>query len=186
MAVPRRAAGFTLIEMLVTITIIGLAMSAVFGFGQNMLPQSRLAASAADIGDNFVRLRAHALFSQHEVVFEYDLDQQGFRAYYPVELDAENARVLGPGQTPVVEFTPVRAGMRLDRVVMDDGSERDDGLVQIAISALGVCPAHEAVVLNPEFPELELYTVRIDGLTNTYRTERGRRERARLGDADFR
>lgn len=178
--------GFTLIEMMVTITIIGMAMSAVFGFGQNLLPQARLHASATDVGDAIVKLRTHALFTGRQVVFEYDLDQQGFWAYYPLELDAEDGRVLGPGQTEVLSFTEVRPGMRLDRVSFPGGEERLEGKVSVILSALGRSPAHDALLINPEFPELEIFTVRLDPLLNGYAVLPGLAPFPDLTDADFR
>jgi prepilin-type N-terminal cleavage/methylation domain-containing protein len=184
---PRRnAAGFTLIEILVTITIIGMAMSAIFGFGGNLLPQTRLHGSATDIGQSMVQMRTHALFAQRSVIFEYDLEQQGFWAYYPLELDGEDGRILGPGQTEVLRFTEVRPGMRIERVRYPDGSEREDGLVQVPISPMGRSPSHEVVVVNPEFPEVEVFTVRMVPMEGSYQILDGRPDWQVLTDADFR
>ena len=184
----RLKAGFTLIEMLVTITIIGLAMTAVFNFGRNMLPQQRLKATATDIGDALAQLRTHALFTQREVLFEYhlDVDEQGFSAVYPVELDEADGRILGPGTTSVLEFRELRSGMAIEKVSFPGGEERSEGLVSVAVSPLGRVPSHSVVVINPEFPEFEVYTVRFDSLKNGYRVLEGRPEALELSDVDFR
>ena len=44
--------GFTLLEMLVTLAVIGLAMGLVFGYGQTLLPQARLEASTSNLVNN--------------------------------------------------------------------------------------------------------------------------------------
>jgi prepilin-type N-terminal cleavage/methylation domain-containing protein len=183
---PRRT-GFTLIEMMVTLAIIGLSMSVIFGFGANMLPQARLAASAKDIGSQLQWMRNHALMTQREVVFRYDLDEDFIEAFYPFEQDDEGQRI-GPGTTPVLDPLPMRAQMVIDRVTLSDGSVRKDGQVELHISRLGRIAPHEVLVLNPDYPEHERITVVIDSLSNDYTILDGvqQKEREEIGDADFR
>lgn len=171
---------------MVTITIIGLALTAFTGTGFNLLPQAELRATAVDLGDALVRMRTHALFSGQRVLFEYDLDEQGFRASYPLELDPEDGHVLGPGTTEVLDFTPVRKDMVMEAVLLPGNESREDGVVQVWVDPLGNVPPHHILVMNPEFPEIEVYTVRVDPLTNRYALMEGRFELLELDDADFR
>ena len=171
--------------MLVTITIIGLSMSAFLGVGDTMLPQSRLKATASAMGDAVVRMRTHALFSKQTVVFHYDLENSTWGADYPFEFD-EEGRLLGPGTTEAMLPGEVREGMVIDSVVILGSDPRDDGVVHVEISPLGRVPPHDVVILNPEFPEFEVFTVRFPGLLNTYVTHHGRIESVELTDADFR
>lgn len=182
----RRRRGFTLIEMLVTIAIIGMALSAIFGVGLNLLPQQRLEASAREVADTLRELRTHALFTQRQVLLEYDLDAQAWRADYPVELDETDGRILGAGTTEVISPRAPREGLRIEQVRFPDGQFRDEGQVQISISALGRIPAHDVVVVNPDYPEQEVLTVRYDPLAGEARILEGRGDPLTLTDADFR
>jgi hypothetical protein len=163
-----------------------LSMSIFFGGGSSMLPQSRLKATASAIGDSMVRMRNHALFSRKTLLFHYDLDKESWGADYPFEFD-DDGLLLGPGLTPVIPPSEVHEGMVIDSVMVV-GSEdpRDDGTVQLTISALGRVPPHDVIVLNPDYPELEVFTIRFSGLSNTYEVHQGRLEIVELTDADFR
>ena len=178
--------GFTLVEMMVTLAIIALGMSLMFGMGENLLPQTRLKASAVDVGTDITTMRSHALLTQLEVVFTYHLDEDTWSAHYPHELD-EEGHVLGPGETIVMEPKPAREGMDLVSVELADGSIRSDGEVQFTISRLGRIAPHWVLFENPDLRELERMWVQVRGLTNAFEVIEDRpEERVVMTDASFR
>lgn len=183
----RRAAGFTLIEMMVTIAVIGLALGAVFGGSKSLLPQARLEATATEIGDMLVKQRNHALFSRRSLIVEYDLDANTWQVLYPYELDEQN-RILGPGETMASSLGTVQESMSLESVdlALDDDDPIVDGKIRLEITPLGYVPAHDVVVVDPEFAEYEALTVRFESGSNGYQILRGRPPRLVLDDAEFR
>jgi len=171
--------------MMVTIAIIGLGMSIVFGFGQALLPQQRLEASASNLATAAEQMRTHALFSRKEIVFAYLLDENGYEAYYPFESD-ESGRNLGPGRSPILDFTTLERGMAFEKIVFPDGDFREEGVVSLSISALGRVPPHDVIVFNPDYPDLEVRTLRFTGSSLRPEILEGRPEPTVLTDADFR
>ncbi len=163
----RASRGFTLIEMLVTMMIIGLAMTLVFSI-DNMVPKARLQSSASDLAADLQLVRNHALFAGREVVFAYHLDRETYEAWYPVEMD-DDGRVLGPGRTVVREPTRVQQDMALAIVRLADGTIRDVDTVEFRIDRLGRIAPHKVLVVNAEFQDVERAWVVVDGLTNDAR-----------------
>ena len=89
-AARRAHRGFTLLEMMVVVAIIGGMMALVFtNQAENRLVSSRLGASAAKLAGSLELLRTQALISQQEIVVDLDFENRGYSAYYPVELDVD-------------------------------------------------------------------------------------------------
>mgnify|MGYP003574371975 FL=1 len=92
--------GFTLIEMMVAIAIIGLMLGLSLGAGKALLPQERLKSSANDLAGTLLQMRTDAISRRMEIIFTYDLTENRYKAHLPYELDDEG-HILGPGESPV-------------------------------------------------------------------------------------
>lgn len=184
----RRAAppGFTLVEMLVVIGIIGLSIGLFLGMGDTLLPQARLESSASTIGAVLDQARNYALVAQQELEFVYDFDQRTVAAYLPWESN-DDGDPIGPGRTVVVEPRELERGMEYRAVRMPDGSMRErESEVSFVITPLGRMPPHDVILDNPDYPDIEVLTVRVSGLSNRYEILDGAPLPEVLEDADFR
>lgn len=182
----RAARGFTLLEMMVTVAIIGMTLTVIFtGNAEGRLVQSRLGASAHRLRGVVELLRTQALFRQREIVLTLDFEERGFSAHYPVELD-ENGQVIGPGETLVEEFERLREGIAFEKLVLPDGQLREDGNVELRISPMGRLPDVDIVIFNPEYPDTEVHTLQLFGMQDRVLHLEGRIYRDSLVDADFR
>lgn len=182
------AVGFTLLEMMVVVAIIGGMMALLFtNQAENRLMSSRLGASAAQLAGSLELLRTQALLSQQEIVVELDFENRGYRSYFPVELDVDG-KVLGPGRTTAEEFTPLREDIRFDRVVFPDGQVREeqDEIVSFTLDAEGRLPDVDIVLVNELNPEVEVHTLQLYGIQDRVVHLEGRVLREYLDDADFR
>ena len=101
-----RRAGFTLIELVVAVAILGLSMTIVFLKVDTLLPGSRLKAACKKIVTDLEHLRSQAIFSGVPIYLEYHIDTESYRAYFPVVFDEEN-KVVGAGETEIFEPMPV-------------------------------------------------------------------------------
>jgi prepilin-type N-terminal cleavage/methylation domain-containing protein len=178
-------AGFTLIELMIVIAIIGLAMSVSVTGSGSLLPQTRLRSSATTMAAALEMARSHAQLRQEPLVFAYDLDLGTFEAYYPFERD-EHGVNKGPGKTPVIDAMPLEEGMEIRSLRLPGSLPREDGIVALEISPLGRVPPHEVVIDNPEYPETEVLTLRVSGLANRSQILKGDVVMAPLQDVDFR
>jgi len=183
---PATPEGFTLIELMVVITIIGLAMSlTATGGGRALLPQTRLTRSATDLSAALELARSHAQLRQEPLMFAYDLDHRTYEAYYAFERD-EKGEVKGPGKTPIIDPVELQQDIAIRRVRLPGSVPRDDGVVTLEISALGRITPHEVVMDNPEYPDTDVLTVRVSGLSNRSQILEGDVVMAPLQDVDFR
>jgi prepilin-type N-terminal cleavage/methylation domain-containing protein len=184
-ATSRRSAGFTLIELMVVIAIIGLAMSMTATGGITLLPQTQLRSTASELASALELARSQAQLWQEPLVFAYDFEHGTYEAYYPFERD-EKGEAQGPGKTPVIDLHELESGVALYRVRLPGGIPRDDGVVTLDISALGRIAPHEVVLNNPEYPDIEVVTIRVSGLANRSQVLEGDVVMAPLQDVDFR
>ncbi|GJM20343.1 MAG: hypothetical protein DHS20C15_02580 [Planctomycetota bacterium] len=182
------SSGFTLLEMMVVIAIIGGMMALVFtNQAENRLVSSRLGASAARLAGSLELLRTQALLSQQEIVVELDFENRGFSAHFPVELDVDG-KVLGPGKTLAEEFVPLRERIAFEKVILADGQVREeqDEIVSLSIGAGGQLPDVDIMLHNVDFPDTEVHTLQLYGIQDRVLHVEGRTPREYLDDADFR
>ncbi len=183
---PRPApAGFTLVEIMAVVTILGLMLTLVFTGSKSLLPQTRLRAAASDIASAVEQQRSHALLVQEPLQFRYDLERGGYDAFYPYERD-ESGEERGPGESALIDFRTLPESVAFKVIRLPGSVVRDAGVVTITISPLGRMPPHEIVLMNPEFPDTELLTVRISASSNRTEILEGDAVLAPLQDADFR
>ena len=178
-------AGFTLIELMAVVTILGLMLTIVFTGSKSLLPQTRLRAAATDIAVALEQERSHALLVQEPIQFRYDLQRGGYEAFFPYDRD-EFGENRGPGKTPIIDFRLLPESVAFKVVRLPGSIARDNGMVTLTISPLGRMPPHEVVLVNPDFPDHELLTVRVSGIANRNEILEGDTVTAPLQDVDFR
>jgi prepilin-type N-terminal cleavage/methylation domain-containing protein len=181
----RATEGFTLIEVLVVVAIIGLAWTVMATGSTSLLPQANLKSSAQALVSSLELVRSAAQLRHEPLVFVYDLDHNTYEAYFPYERD-ENGDPKGPGKTPVMGTRPLESDIEFKSVRLPGTVPRDKGVVEMEISALGRITPHEVVIVNPRYPDTELLTVRVSGLNPKAEVLEGDVVMAPLQDVDFR
>lgn len=177
-------AGFTLVELMVVITIIGLMTTLVYTGSRSLLPRTELRASATDLAGALERARLHAMLVAEPIVFAYDLDAHEYEAYYPYDR-GENGERLGPGTFPILDPRRLRGEMRLQQIRLAHGT-REEGRLELEVSATGHMPSHEAVLVMSGFEDTQVYTVRALGADPRARVIEGDHEMEVLTDESFR
>jgi prepilin-type N-terminal cleavage/methylation domain-containing protein len=165
----RRHAGFTLLEMMIVMVILGLAISMVFGGAKNLLPESRLRSAAEDIANRISDVREEAIVRGWTVTFEYDLDRRTYYAWAVAppglideQLIEEDGRFyfdLGGSQAR----TELPFNVRFIDLQLGEENPVRSGIVQVTFNAFGLATAHTVHLENLETQQR--MTVEVDPLT---------------------
>ncbi len=182
--VKARRAGFTLIELMVTVAIIGIGMTIVFLEVDTLLPGSRLKSASKEIVTILEQLRGRAIFRSMPCYLEYDVEFNGYRAYFPYIFDDKDT-VAGPGRTEIIDFTPLSENVEITDIAVGfgDAESKIPGKQTIAIKVDGSVTAH-IVHLRNVMTNQEM-SVRISSLTGFAEIFRGRIEYREVSDDSF-
>ena len=99
----RRVSGFTLIESIVVLTILGLALTIVMGFVPRRPPAPGLADVATHMAEGMRMARARAIAENRRVAFGILADGRGYRIDNTVVVVAPPVSVTGPS---LIGFSP--------------------------------------------------------------------------------
>ncbi len=180
----RRKAAFTLIELMVAIAIIGLGMTIVFLKVDTLLPGSRLQASCKEIVTQIENLRSRAIFRGIPVTFEYDIDANGYSAYFSVVFDDEG-EVSGAGITEIIEFDGLAETVEITDLAMGyvDEEENISTKQAIHIRPDGTITGH--IVHLKNIDSGEEMSVRFSSLTGFAEVLEGRIDYEEINDDSF-
>lgn len=162
---PERRRGFTLIEVLLVVVILGMLSQAVVVSYQNWVPESQLDAAAADLTNAIVTLRSEAGIRGERVELELDLDRNRYQYIWPPEqrvtLDQDLPTERVSGWFPLEDGILISGHQIIgDRVV-------DDGRVRIPIDPNGFT-AEQMIYLELDDPSARelVWTIQLRGLEN--------------------
>lgn len=157
--------GFTLIEMMVTIAIIGLGLTVLSMNIDSMIPATRLQATCrklvADIDD--LRLASVMIYKQ-PVYLEYNLSEQGYWAYLPFEFDEEQ-NIVGPGKSELIEYTYLPENIAFTDIRLSAKADAIDeqSLVTVIINPDGSMTGHIVHMMDVHYQKE--FSIRISSLT---------------------
>ncbi len=159
-----KRAGFTLIELMVVIVLLG----ALVAFGtlriDSMVPSARLDKGARDLGQMLSRLRSLAIFSGRTYLLEYDLDAQTYRMVRPTSLAEQDEGLPDYIESDWHEL-PKRVSIKA--IQFSDRDAETRGRVRVEFSPTGELVGHLIHILSDEILEetQNRYTVEINPIT---------------------
>lgn len=181
--------GFTLIELMAVILVLGLMISVTALNWQRILPRAQLNAAVRELSDVLNSTRSEAIARGAEFRMIYDLDEQRYWVETPFKKGGGLALERIPGEEDPEEgkrllshVTALENGVRITRVSLDD-EDYNDGQIFVRFSALGASSAHLVELFHE--PTNTTYTIEVLGLTGLIKVHEGAFERPELSEEDF-
>lgn len=132
--------GFTLIEMMIVIAILGITASLVATNMDQLVPSTRLNAAAFNLQSTIVLAQSNAAISGKETMIHYDLDDQS----YQLVLFKDGK----PDPMPVI-YLPT--GIQYKGIAeVGESGKRVRGYFDVYFSPLGITRGHIVHFKNPE------------------------------------
>ena len=186
---PAARAGFTLVELLVVIIVLGLMTTVTALNWKKIVPREQLNAAVRDLSNMLNATRSEAIARNAEYRVLYDLDAQRYWVETPFRRDGGLALPRIPGeedpeadQRATIDETFLEDGVRYVSVTIDD-EEYVDGQVFVRFSPQGSSSAHRIVLFHE--PTATNQTIEVLGLTGLIRFHEGLYERPEVTDSDF-
>ncbi len=160
-----RSGGFTLIEMLAVVIVIGVMMVVAVGRIDFILPAYRLRSAARELGAVMKQARAHAAATGKDVYLVIDLSKDAYHLLVAIRQDAEED--LEEGEEPVFMYEPafpteLPKGIDLVDVIFGGRNKVTEGMARVRFSAFGAA-SHTIVNLKEQGGD-EL-AVKLNGFT---------------------
>ncbi len=180
------AAGFTLVELMVVMAIIGLVVTTVSVSMEAILPGERLNTSIRELAADLMQVRTEAISRSMEYRIVYDLDGERYRIGTPFKAGGGRIETsldpLDEEQRFYSPWKPLRPGVAIASVYTG-GNIHDAGHVTVRFDALGSATDHRVIISQPAYNNA--FTVEVMGLTGLIRMHDGVLTRRPATDGDF-
>ncbi|MGE4633709.1 MAG: type II secretion system protein [Planctomycetota bacterium] len=138
--------GFTLIELIVVITILAVLASYTLPNLDNFSPKYRLRAAARTVGQTVGWARSLGGGLGEEHVVRYNLDENTITIILPPAEDEDPDLDIDLREDLGAEMMPT--GIEIDRIIHADGGNDQFGIVDIILDEYGSSGTHIAVLTN--------------------------------------
>lgn len=182
----RSRGGFTLVELMVVMAIIGLVVTTVSLSMEAILPGERLNTSIRELAADLMQVRTEAISRSMEFRMEYDLDGDRYRIATPYRIGGGRIITTDDPRDEELRFyspwTNMRDGVAL-KSVYTGGELHEQGRVIVRFDALGSATDHLVIVSQPAYDNA--FTIEVLGLTGLIRMHDGIVIREPATDGDF-
>ena len=159
-----RTSGFTIIELIVVIALLGIIASVVVPNLDNLSPRYKLRSAARTVGQTVAWARSLGGGVGREYVLRYRLADSTVEILLPPppdedpDLDFDQREGLGPETLP--------DGIEISQIIHPDGNRDDYGTVDFVLDKYGSSGSHIAVLTNEDDESIGVYFQAILGTTD--------------------
>jgi type II secretion system protein H len=178
---PRARAGFSLIEVLAVILVMGLIATLVTINWRAILPRTELHSAVRELHSTLQGARSDAIARNAPFTIEYDLEQHRYRMVTPFRADGRMA--VEPAERVALSWRPLPHSVRFQSLTIDE-NVYEKGLVYVQYDALGSVAGHVIVLAQPEYENH--YTLEVHGLLGLVEYHDGVYRRDKPTEEEFR
>lgn len=177
----RRQRGFTLIELVLVVLIMGVIVAVAATRLDFMVPKYRLRGAARDVASILKQGKARSAAQGKDLYFEADLAQGRYwlLAPFPKLEPGEDARKVEgrPLEYQAVMVRSLPAGVHFIDVILGEKEKMTTGVIRVRLSSFG---ASSHVILNLENDEHKIVGIRMNGFTGMIDFDDQRRDAEQL------
>ena len=148
--------GFTLIELMVVIVILGIIATVIAPNIDRISPKYSLRAGAREIASTIEHCRSQSALTGETYSIVYDLDQMRYWILLPVKMD-EYGQPSEEDREPVRPPRLLPTGVKIVDVTTLDNENHTDGEVQIDFSPFGNTGSHIVLIQYEDNEELKIW-----------------------------
>jgi prepilin-type N-terminal cleavage/methylation domain-containing protein len=176
----QRRGGFSLVELLAVIIVLGLIATVVTMNWRSILPRAELHSAVRELSSVLQGMRSDAISRNATFELQYDLDEHRYRVVTPFR--------AGGGLAPTSEERQALAWHVLPPSVRFGGitvgtDDFEKGIVLIRFDAIGSASGHVVTLLQPA--DDNTYTIEVQGLLGLIDYHEGRFVRQLPKEDDF-
>lgn len=191
---PRRAvartrenAGFSLIEMMGVIVVLGLMATMVAVSWQSVLPRAELNQAVRELSSQLYSVRSDAIARKacFEVQYSFSVGEHrpiGYRVVSPFRADGRGGLAAREEDRLAFPWQPLPDTVRFRRIRVN-GQDITEGVVSVFFDPLGTSTDH--LIFLEQLPEGMVYTIEVLALTGDFRLHDGEFVREPAQESDF-
>lgn len=164
----RRRAGFTLLELIAVIAVVGLIAALAVGRLDFLVPKYRLRGAAREVGAVLKQAKSRAAATGRDVYFMADLGQGEYWLLVAFPKLKDDGTLPGPGEPTEFEYqeafrSTLPDGVQFVNVVTGPGNDQSigGGRAVVRMSPFG---ASASVIVNLRMDDLPMCT-KLNGIT---------------------
>ncbi len=156
--------GFTIIELIVVIALLGIIATVVVPNLDSLSPRYKLRSAARTVGQTVAWARSLGGGVGREYVLRYRLEDNTVEILLPPGPDEDPDLDFDQRESLGAEFLP--DGVEISRIIHPDGNRDEYGTVDLILDKYGSSGSHIAILTNEEEQSIGVYFQAILGTTD--------------------
>lgn len=183
----RSRAGFTLVELMVILIILGMLATLTVITWQSVLPRSELHSAVRELAAKVSEARSDAIARNAEFLIEYyfeetDAHPRGYRIVTPYRLGPQGGLAVRDEERFPLQWSVLPSSIYFKSITVN-GTVYDSGTVTVRFDPLGGASDH--LVVLEQKPYESFYTIEVLALTGLIQFHDGVFAREMPSEADF-